>query len=92
MVDMPQFPVPEFVGRALYGTFTIVMVVVLLNMLIAMITGSFQKIEVWEPSPGRGGGGGTEGRCSASGSAAAAAAFFCDWGQAVLSRARLLHL
>uniref|UniRef100_A0A8D1CZV6 Transient receptor ion channel domain-containing protein n=1 Tax=Sus scrofa TaxID=9823 RepID=A0A8D1CZV6_PIG len=45
VVDMPQFPVPEFVGRALYGTFTIVMVVVLLNMLIAMITGSFQKIE-----------------------------------------------
>lgn len=56
MVDMPQFPVPEFVGRALYGTFTIVMVVVLLNMLIAMITGSFQKIEVWEPSPRAGAG------------------------------------
>ncbi|XP_057551588.1 protein XNDC1N isoform X2 [Hippopotamus amphibius kiboko] len=45
VVDMPQFPVPEFVGRALYGLFTIVMVIVLLNMLIAMITNSFQKIE-----------------------------------------------
>ncbi|XP_071074336.1 protein XNDC1N isoform X1 [Dasypus novemcinctus] len=45
VVDMPQFLVPEFVGRALYGIFTIVMVIVLLNMLIAMITNSFQKIE-----------------------------------------------
>ncbi|KAM9221782.1 LOW QUALITY PROTEIN: protein XNDC1N [Dugong dugon] len=45
VVDMPQFLVPEFVGRALYGIFTIVMVLVLLNMLIAMITNSFQKIE-----------------------------------------------
>uniref|UniRef100_A0A2K5NWJ3 Ion transport domain-containing protein n=1 Tax=Cercocebus atys TaxID=9531 RepID=A0A2K5NWJ3_CERAT len=34
-----------FVGRALYGIFTIVVVIVLLNMLIAMITNSFQKIE-----------------------------------------------
>lgn len=48
VVDMPQFLVPEFVGRALYGIFTIVMVIVLLNMLIAMITNSFQKIEVGE--------------------------------------------
>ena len=48
VVDMPQFLVPEFVGRALYGIFTIVMVIVLLNMLIAMITNSFQKIEVRE--------------------------------------------
>lgn len=46
VVDMPQFLVPEFMGRALYGIFTIVMVIVLLNMLIAMITNSFQKIEV----------------------------------------------
>ncbi|XP_052508774.1 protein XNDC1N [Budorcas taxicolor] len=45
VVDMPQFLVPEFMGRALYGIFTIVMVIVLLNMLIAMITNSFQKIE-----------------------------------------------
>ncbi|KAM5224662.1 LOW QUALITY PROTEIN: short transient receptor potential channel 2-like [Hipposideros larvatus] len=45
VVDMPQFLVPEFVGRALCGIFTIVMVIVLLNMLIAMITNSFQKIE-----------------------------------------------
>uniref|UniRef100_G1U024 Transient receptor ion channel domain-containing protein n=1 Tax=Oryctolagus cuniculus TaxID=9986 RepID=G1U024_RABIT len=45
VVDMPQFLVPEFVGRALYGIFTIVMVIVLLNMLIAMITNSFQKNE-----------------------------------------------
>lgn len=46
VVDMPQFYVAELVGRVLYGVFTIVMVVVLLNMLIAMITNSFQKIEV----------------------------------------------
>uniref|UniRef100_A0A2I3H8G1 Transient receptor ion channel domain-containing protein n=1 Tax=Nomascus leucogenys TaxID=61853 RepID=A0A2I3H8G1_NOMLE len=40
VVDVPQFLVPEFVGQALYGIFTIVMVIVLLNMLIAMITNS----------------------------------------------------
>ena len=44
VVDMPQFLAPEFVGRALYGIFTIVTVIVLLNMLIAMIANSFQKI------------------------------------------------
>ncbi|CAN2391863.1 store-operated calcium channel activity, partial [Pristimantis euphronides] len=44
-VDMNHYVVAEFVGRALYGLFTIVMVIVLLNMLIAMITNSFQKIE-----------------------------------------------
>ncbi|XP_029304391.1 short transient receptor potential channel 2-like [Cottoperca gobio] len=43
-VDMPQFVVAEFVGRILYGIFTLVIVIVLLNMLIAMITNSFQKI------------------------------------------------
>uniref|UniRef100_A0A8C6XSW5 Ion transport domain-containing protein n=1 Tax=Naja naja TaxID=35670 RepID=A0A8C6XSW5_NAJNA len=45
VIDMPQFFMAELVGRVLYGIFTIVMVVVLLNMLIAMITNSFQKIE-----------------------------------------------
>uniref|UniRef100_A0A674N1A0 Transient receptor potential cation channel subfamily C member 2b n=1 Tax=Takifugu rubripes TaxID=31033 RepID=A0A674N1A0_TAKRU len=44
-VDMPQFMLAEFVGRILYGIFTLVIVIVLLNMLIAMITNSFQKIE-----------------------------------------------
>ncbi|XP_035290977.1 transient receptor potential cation channel subfamily C member 2b [Anguilla anguilla] len=44
-VDMPEFAVAEFVGRVLYGIFTLVIVIVLLNMLIAMITNSFQKIE-----------------------------------------------
>ncbi|XP_030009163.1 short transient receptor potential channel 2-like [Sphaeramia orbicularis] len=44
-VDMPQFVLAEFVGRILYGIFTLVIVIVLLNMLIAMITNSFQKIE-----------------------------------------------
>uniref|UniRef100_A0A3Q3K354 Transient receptor ion channel domain-containing protein n=1 Tax=Monopterus albus TaxID=43700 RepID=A0A3Q3K354_MONAL len=44
-VDMPQFVVAEFVGRVLYGIYTLVIVIVLLNMLIAMITNSFQKIE-----------------------------------------------
>ncbi|KAG5844709.1 hypothetical protein ANANG_G00165410 [Anguilla anguilla] len=44
-VDMPEFVVAEFVGRVLYGIFTLVIVIVLLNMLIAMITNSFQKIE-----------------------------------------------
>lgn len=37
VVDMPQFLVPELVGQALYGIFTIVLVIALLNMLIAMI-------------------------------------------------------
>ncbi|XP_030649143.1 transient receptor potential cation channel subfamily C member 2b [Chanos chanos] len=44
-VDMPDFVVAELVGRILYGIFTLVIVIVLLNMLIAMITNSFQKIE-----------------------------------------------
>ncbi|KAF7656031.1 hypothetical protein LDENG_00047170 [Lucifuga dentata] len=44
-VDMSQFVLAEFVGRILYGIFTLVIVIVLLNMLIAMITNSFQKIE-----------------------------------------------
>ncbi|XP_019719866.1 short transient receptor potential channel 2-like [Hippocampus comes] len=44
-VDMPQFGLAEFVGRILYGIFTLLIVIVLLNMLIAMITNSFQKIE-----------------------------------------------
>ncbi|XP_030293141.1 short transient receptor potential channel 2-like [Sparus aurata] len=44
-VDMPQYVLAEFVGRILYGIFTLVIVIVLLNMLIAMITNSFQKIE-----------------------------------------------
>ncbi|XP_034034987.1 short transient receptor potential channel 2-like [Thalassophryne amazonica] len=44
-VDMPQFVLAEFVGRILYGIFTLVIVIILLNMLIAMITNSFQKIE-----------------------------------------------
>nr|XP_057943355.1 short transient receptor potential channel 2-like [Doryrhamphus excisus] len=44
-VDMPHFVLAEFVGRTLYGIFTLVIVIVLLNMLIAMITNSFQKIE-----------------------------------------------
>ncbi|XP_039634488.1 short transient receptor potential channel 2-like isoform X1 [Perca fluviatilis] len=44
-VDMPQYVVAEFVGRVLYGIFTLIIVIVLLNMLIAMITNSFQKIE-----------------------------------------------
>lgn len=48
-VDMPQFVLAEFVGRILYGIFTLVIVIVLLNMLIAMITNSFQKIEVRRP-------------------------------------------
>ncbi|MGH0164515.1 UNVERIFIED_CONTAM: hypothetical protein FKN15_047340 [Acipenser sinensis] len=44
-VDMPEYVVAEFVGRVMYGIFTLVIVIVLLNMLIAMITNSFQKIE-----------------------------------------------
>ncbi|CAL8302956.1 unnamed protein product [Gadus morhua 'NCC'] len=44
-VDMPDYVVAELVGRVLYGIFTLVIVIVLLNMLIAMITNSFQKIE-----------------------------------------------
>ena len=45
-VDMSEFVLAEFVGRMLYGIFTLVIVIVLLNMLVAMITNSFQKIEV----------------------------------------------
>ncbi|XP_062909061.1 transient receptor potential cation channel subfamily C member 2b [Mobula hypostoma] len=44
-VDVSEYMVAEFVGRILYGIFTIIMVIVLLNMLVAMITNSFQKIE-----------------------------------------------
>lgn len=45
-MDMPEFVLAEFVGRILYGIYTLIIVIVLLNMLIAMITNSFQKIEV----------------------------------------------
>ncbi|XP_059580763.1 short transient receptor potential channel 2 homolog [Alligator mississippiensis] len=45
VVDMPRVLVAQFVGRALYGIFTIVVVIVPLNVLIAVITNSFQKIE-----------------------------------------------
>ncbi|KAJ7995274.1 hypothetical protein DPEC_G00242840 [Dallia pectoralis] len=44
-VDMPEFVLAEGVGRVLYGVYTLIIVIVLLNMLIAMITNSFQKIE-----------------------------------------------
>ncbi|KAL2096073.1 hypothetical protein ACEWY4_008221 [Coilia grayii] len=44
-VDMPEYVLAEFIGRILYGVYTLVIVIVLLNMLIAMITNSFQKIE-----------------------------------------------
>ncbi|KAM6960530.1 short transient receptor potential channel 2 [Aplochiton taeniatus] len=44
-VDMPAFALAELFGRVLYGIFSLVIVIVLLNMLIAMITNSFQKIE-----------------------------------------------
>uniref|UniRef100_A0A4W5MGA4 Transient receptor potential cation channel subfamily C member 2a n=1 Tax=Hucho hucho TaxID=62062 RepID=A0A4W5MGA4_9TELE len=44
-VDMPDFVLAQFVGRVLYGVFTLIIVIILLNMLIAMITNSFQKIE-----------------------------------------------
>lgn len=51
-VDMPEFVLAEFVGRILYGIYTLIIVIVLLNMLIAMITNSFQKIEVnWRNWP-----------------------------------------
>lgn len=45
-VDMPDYVLAEFVGRILYGIFTLLIVIVLLNMFIAMITNSYQKIEV----------------------------------------------
>uniref|UniRef100_A0A8C9BPG4 Ion transport domain-containing protein n=1 Tax=Phocoena sinus TaxID=42100 RepID=A0A8C9BPG4_PHOSS len=48
VVDMPQFLVPELVGRALYGIFTIVLVIALLNMLIAMITSSDAADVEWK--------------------------------------------
>ncbi|KAI7801212.1 putative short transient receptor potential channel 2, partial [Triplophysa rosa] len=44
-VDMPDFILAEFVGRIFYGIFTLLIVIVLLNMLIAMISNSFQRIE-----------------------------------------------
>ncbi|XP_073719224.1 short transient receptor potential channel 2 [Misgurnus anguillicaudatus] len=44
-VDMPEYVLAEFVGRVFYGIFTLLIVIVLLNMLIAMISNSFQKIE-----------------------------------------------
>ncbi|XP_048018063.1 short transient receptor potential channel 2 [Megalobrama amblycephala] len=44
-VDMPDYALAEFVGRIFYGIFTLLIVIVLLNMLIAMISNSFQRIE-----------------------------------------------
>lgn len=45
-VDMHDYALAEFVGRIFYGIFTLLIVIVLLNMLIAMISNSFQRIEV----------------------------------------------
>ncbi|KTF92872.1 hypothetical protein cypCar_00015802 [Cyprinus carpio] len=44
-IDMPDYALAEFVGRIFYGIFTLLIVIVLLNMLIAMISNSFQRIE-----------------------------------------------
>uniref|UniRef100_A0A8C4RV01 Short transient receptor potential channel 2-like n=1 Tax=Erpetoichthys calabaricus TaxID=27687 RepID=A0A8C4RV01_ERPCA len=44
-VDMQDYAVAQCVGQILYGIFTLMIVIVLLNMLVAMITSSFQKIE-----------------------------------------------
>ncbi|XP_056100194.1 short transient receptor potential channel 2 [Rhinichthys klamathensis goyatoka] len=44
-VDMHDYALAEFVGRIFYGIFTLLIVIVLLNMLIAMISNSFQRIE-----------------------------------------------
>ncbi|XP_027012553.1 transient receptor potential cation channel subfamily C member 2b [Tachysurus fulvidraco] len=44
-VDMPNYVVAEFVGRILYGIYTLLIVIVLLNTFVAMITNSYQKIE-----------------------------------------------
>ncbi|KAG1952011.1 short transient receptor potential channel 2 [Pimephales promelas] len=44
-VDMHEYALAEFVGRIFYGVFTLLIVIVLLNMLIAMISNSFQRIE-----------------------------------------------
>ncbi|CAM4555757.1 unnamed protein product [Leuciscus chuanchicus] len=44
-VDMHDYVLAEFVGRIFYGIFTLLIVIVLLNMLIAMISNSFQRIE-----------------------------------------------
>lgn len=49
-VDMQDFLLAEFVGRIFYGIFTLLIVIVLLNMLIAMISNSFQRIEVSKTS------------------------------------------
>uniref|UniRef100_S4R7J5 Ion transport domain-containing protein n=1 Tax=Petromyzon marinus TaxID=7757 RepID=S4R7J5_PETMA len=43
--DIPNFEIAQFVGRSLYGVYAIIMAIVLLNMLIAMITSSFERIE-----------------------------------------------
>lgn len=45
-VDMPDYVLAQFVGRILYGIFSLLIVIVLLNMFVAMITNSYQKIEV----------------------------------------------
>ncbi len=37
-VDMPDYALAQFVGRIFYGIFTLLIVIVLLNMLIAMIS------------------------------------------------------
>ncbi|TSL04364.1 Short transient receptor potential channel 2 [Bagarius yarrelli] len=44
-VDMPDYVLAEYVGRILYGLYTLLIVIVLLNMFVAMITNSYQKIE-----------------------------------------------
>ena len=42
--------VTQFIGKTIFGTYNAVMIVVLLNMLIAMLSSSYQNIEVSESS------------------------------------------
>lgn len=97
MVDTPQFWCLNL-WAGLSGIFTIVMVIVLLNMLIAMITNSFQKTEGRERRPAsarhlvearekgeRGRGNRIQAVKTLGFLSASMIVLFCDWRQVFLS-------
>ena len=53
VTDMrPEHQFTEFVGSTMFGTYSVISQIVLLNMLIAMMNNSYQHIAVSAPAAG----------------------------------------
>ena len=44
-VELAQYPLSRIIGYLLYGAYSLITVVIMLNMLIAMINNSYNRIE-----------------------------------------------